>query len=487
MAVRRFNEVVENLRRAVLLRGGAELTDGQLLERFLTEREEAALAALVRRHAAMVWGVCHRLLRNHHDAEDAFQVTFLVLVRRAASIVPRDKVANWLFGVARQTALKARATAARRKERERQMVEMPEPAADAREAWTDWQPFLDRELARLPEKYRVPIVLCDLEGRSLKETARQLGWPPGTVAGRLARARRLLAQRLGRRGVMASGGALAAVLSQQAASGAVPSFLVARTIQAVALVAAGATAAGLLSAQVAALAEGVVKAMMLTKLRIVRALVLALAVLGTVLVAGGWLMTTAGVGRQATAAPAQQQTRDEVREAAIKALEQFGKSGASADREAAIKAVNEFGKALKKVEPPRQQMMVLANRFKYRIPFQIGTTRSKNGGRIAIQEVWGTRPKIEVGGQYLVHGRYTLPAQPKGKLYFYMTANNWEGFGPDFDLQSMQVQNGEGEFTLLHAMNGPGFFHLALVGENGDRSETVADTYFGTGDNVWRK
>src|SRR5262245_64480553 len=101
---------------------GAGLTDGQLLEGFVSRREEAALAALVRRHGAMVWGVCRRLLGNHHDAEDAFQATFLVLVRKADAVVPREMVANWLYGVARQTALKARATAAKRKEREKQVA-----------------------------------------------------------------------------------------------------------------------------------------------------------------------------------------------------------------------------------------------------------------------------------------------------------------------------------------------------------------------------
>src|SRR5947209_3297548 len=122
MATSPVREVLQHLRRA-------GLTDGQLLEDFISRRDGAALADLVRRHAPMVWGVCRRVLANHHDAEDAFQVTFLVLVRRAASIVPREMVANWLYGVAHQTARKARATAARRKARERQVTEMPEPAA----------------------------------------------------------------------------------------------------------------------------------------------------------------------------------------------------------------------------------------------------------------------------------------------------------------------------------------------------------------------
>src|SRR5262249_30316869 len=116
-----MSEVLQYLRRTVLLRDGAGLTDGQLLQDYLSRHDEAALAALVRRHGPMVWGVCRRVLRSHHDAEDAFQATFLVLVRKAPSIVPREMVANWLYGVAHHTAVKARATAARRGVRERQV------------------------------------------------------------------------------------------------------------------------------------------------------------------------------------------------------------------------------------------------------------------------------------------------------------------------------------------------------------------------------
>src|SRR5215467_2848865 len=126
MATSQMSEVIQHLRRTVLLREGAGLTDGQLLEDYLSRRDEAALEALVRRHALMVWGVCRRLLANHHDAEDAFQATFLILVRKAAD-VPRQAVANWLYGVARQTAARLRATKALRGRRERQVVNMPEP------------------------------------------------------------------------------------------------------------------------------------------------------------------------------------------------------------------------------------------------------------------------------------------------------------------------------------------------------------------------
>jgi RNA polymerase sigma factor (sigma-70 family) len=188
MATRLLNPVIDHLRRAVLLRDGAGLTDGQLLESFLGGQDEAAFEALVRRHGPMVLGVCRRVLRIHHDAEDAFQATFLVLVRKGDTIRPREMVANWLFGVAYRTAQKARGRIARRRVREAQVKEMPEPEAVApEEGWGDWRPLLDQELSRLPDKYRVPVVLCDLEGKTGKEAARQLGWPEGTVSSRLAR------------------------------------------------------------------------------------------------------------------------------------------------------------------------------------------------------------------------------------------------------------------------------------------------------------
>src|SRR5205809_5551032 len=175
MATSRVCEVIQHLRSVVLLRDGAGLTDEQLLKDYLSRDEEAALQTLVRRHGPMVWGVCRRVLRNWHDAEEAFQATFLVLVRRAASIASPELLANWLYGVAHQTALKARATSAKRGARERQVAMMPEPAATAQDLWSDLQPLLDQELSRLPEKYRVAIVLCDLEGKTRREAARQLG------------------------------------------------------------------------------------------------------------------------------------------------------------------------------------------------------------------------------------------------------------------------------------------------------------------------
>src|SRR5689334_7533775 len=259
MASRQRSNVLQHLRRAALLRDGAGLSNGQLLDGFVARRDAACFEALVRRHGPMVLGVCRRVLGNPHDAEDAFQATFLVLVRRAASVVPRELVGNWLYGVAYRTALEARRTAARRQARERQVHDMPQPAAESDPLWHDLQPLLDEELDRLPDRYRAAVVLCDLQGRTRKEAARQLGVPEGTVSGRLTTARRMLARRLSRRGVALSAGALGAALASGTASAAVPASLVASTVQTAAATAVAVPAV--------ALAERVVKGLFLARLK----------------------------------------------------------------------------------------------------------------------------------------------------------------------------------------------------------------------------
>jgi len=215
------------------------LSDGQLLDRFVERREEAVFEAIVRRHGPMVWGVCRRVLRDHHDTEDAFEATFLVLARKAASVMPREKLGNWLYGVAYQTAMKARAMRAKRRGREGQVPEMPEPVVMPDDLQDAVAETLDQELSRLPEKYRIPIVLCELEGITLKEAANQLGWPIGTVSSRLSRAKAMLARRLSRQGVSLSAGSLAVLLAQESASAGMPMRLIGPTTKAASLFAAG--------------------------------------------------------------------------------------------------------------------------------------------------------------------------------------------------------------------------------------------------------
>jgi RNA polymerase sigma factor (sigma-70 family) len=304
MANHQLQQVIHKLHRATLPPSEAALTDGQLLEHYIVSREESAFAALVCRHGPMVWGVCRRVLDSHQDAEDAFQATFLVLVRRAASVMPRDMVANWLYGVAHQTALKARATTARRRGREKQVTAMPEPALKQQELWHDLQPLLDQELSRLPDKYRAVIVLCDLEGKTRKEAAEHFHLAEGTVASRLATARAMLAKRLTRQGVPVTGAALGALLSHGLASANVPGAVATATIHAASMFAAGHTAcAGVLSVKAVTLAEGVLKAMLLAKLKIATAVVAAVLVLG----ASAAAFAQYRLGTQAAPAAPQQQ------------------------------------------------------------------------------------------------------------------------------------------------------------------------------------
>jgi RNA polymerase sigma factor (sigma-70 family) len=273
-----FNQLMGTVRRTALPREPAGAPDGQLLELFLLHRDEGAFAQLVRRHGPMVLGVCARVIGNAHDAEDAFQAVFLVLARRAGSIAPRDLVGNWLYGVAYRTALQARGRRLRRQTRERQVTEMPHPCAPEVVDLEALHQALDAELDRLPTKYRVPVVLCDLEGRSRKDAAKQLKIPEGTLSSRLATARTMLARRLTRHGIALSGPALAAALAQPAA--AVQPALVTTAVTAARATAAGGSAAGLVSTHTLDLSEGVAKTMFLKKLKVLSVLVLGAALGG---------------------------------------------------------------------------------------------------------------------------------------------------------------------------------------------------------------
>src|SRR5262249_55629286 len=151
--------------------------------------EEEAFRALLGRHGPMVLGVCRRLLRDPHAVEDAFQATFLVLLRRAASIARPELLGNWLYGVAYRVAARARQQAGRRARRDGPLPEDLPAAPDEDPAWRELRPLLDAEIARLRERYRQPVVLCYLEGRTCEEAGRLLGCPAGTVKSRLSRAR----------------------------------------------------------------------------------------------------------------------------------------------------------------------------------------------------------------------------------------------------------------------------------------------------------
>src|SRR5262245_49653916 len=213
MAFTPLTHVVDHLRRAVAPGESGNRTDGQLLTDFLNRRDEAAFAALVCRHGAMVLGVCQRVVGRLQDAEDALQATFLVLARKANSIRPREKLPSWLYGVALRTALAARRQLARRNAKERQVTAMPQPTIAADFDHGELHAVLDEELSRLPEKYRDAIVLCELDGYSRSEAAAKLRIVEGTLSSRLAMARKLLARRLARRGVALAAGSLAMPLA----------------------------------------------------------------------------------------------------------------------------------------------------------------------------------------------------------------------------------------------------------------------------------
>ncbi len=258
--------------------------DGHLLERFIRERDEPAFAELVRRHGPMVLGVCRRVLDNPHDAEDCFQAAFMVLVRKAESIRPSSMVGNWLYGVAYRTALEARKLAARRRIIEKKKFAEPRPEeASSASAWQELRPALDRELSRLPDKYRVVLVACDLEGKTRRDVAQELGLPEGTVASRLARARRMLAKRLTRYASI-SAGALGTLLSAESAA-PVPPALVASTAKAAVQLAAGKSAEGALSPCVAALCDAVISSKLWTKINIGAASLAVLAAIAFCIVA----------------------------------------------------------------------------------------------------------------------------------------------------------------------------------------------------------
>ncbi len=259
--------------------GDRALDDAQLLHRFLTERDESAFTILVQRYGAMVWGLCVRRLGETPEAEDAFQATFLVLVRKGASLRGPQLLGPWLYGVAYRTALKLRGQRVRRTARETPLP--PQIAEERREAIeSDLLCILDEEIQRLPTKYRLPVLLCYVQGLSCEEAAQRLRCAKGTIFSRLSRARDLLRRRLIQRGVEVSAGALAAVLAENAVLRAAPSLVLRETTIRTSLLLAAGTAGQSLSAPLAALVEGVVRSMFLSKVKFVTIVVLAIGIAG---------------------------------------------------------------------------------------------------------------------------------------------------------------------------------------------------------------
>jgi RNA polymerase sigma factor (sigma-70 family) len=273
------------------------LSDAELLDRFLSRSAaaedaalaaEAAFAALVARHGPMVLGVCRRALADPNDVDDAFQATFLVLVRRARSVRVGDSLGRWLYGVARRVAAKAQARSERARARSVPLEREPvasEPPADRIELLA----ALDEEVSRLPEKYLAPVLLCDLEGLTHAQAAARLRWPVGTVSGRLSRARDLLRNRLVRRGMAPTAGSMVALLATEGARAAVSEPLAAATVQAATHLAMGSSSkAGVASVSASALSlmNAVLHAAVMVKLKVAAAVLLVIAVAGAALAAG---------------------------------------------------------------------------------------------------------------------------------------------------------------------------------------------------------
>jgi RNA polymerase sigma factor (sigma-70 family) len=285
MANQTVAHVLRYLRHLASDKAGDEQDDSELLNQFVAHRDEAAFAVLLKRHGPLVLGVCRQVLRDAHAAEDVFQAAFLVLARKAGSIRRQESVAAWLHRVALNLAQTARTANARRKAHERQAVLMSVPHRVDEAALRDWQPLLHEEVDRLPQKYRVLIVLCYIEAKTHNEAARQLGLPLGTVKGRLARARDLLRTRLVRRGLALSAGGVCWTLQRSAALGSVPPVLLGHTFRAAMLYAAGGTiGTSAVSAQALALAKGALPTMNATKL-VVMILAVGLMAVGVTLAA----------------------------------------------------------------------------------------------------------------------------------------------------------------------------------------------------------
>jgi RNA polymerase sigma factor (sigma-70 family) len=267
MATGRSGFILRHIRTAVAAPATRTLSDWELLHRFAAQADEEAFATLVRRHGPLVLAACRRVLGNWHDAEDAFQATFLVLARKAGRRAWQESVGNWLYQVAYRLALNAKEDAARRACRERRVAERPAVDSLAEVTGRELGAVLDEELNRLPERYRVAVVLCCLEGSARDEAARQLGWSLGTLKRRLERARVLLRQRLERRGFTFPAASTPLPVAGEAARAGLPFGLLESALQ------AGARPA-VVSARVHALAGGVLRPMLLGKLKAVTALLL---------------------------------------------------------------------------------------------------------------------------------------------------------------------------------------------------------------------
>ncbi len=282
MATEPLGDVIRRMGRLSGLQAALSQTDAQLLDHFVARRDEPAFAALMVRHGPMVLCLCRQMLRDVQEAEDAFQAAFLVLARNAGSIRKRPSLSAWLYGVAYKVAARLRGRAERRRTLERPGFDFASLPTAAQPINHDLRPILHEEIRRLPEKYRAPVVLCYLEGKTNEEAAEQLRWPVGTVKARLFRAREMLRSRLIRRDMEAAEGLTGPALRSPVRNTAsvLPFFLIDSTLRAAMHLATNGAAGGLATARAMGLAKTVLAAMQLAKLKGVAVAVMALCVLG---------------------------------------------------------------------------------------------------------------------------------------------------------------------------------------------------------------
>jgi RNA polymerase sigma factor (sigma-70 family) len=411
MGTANVHDFLRRLTRGMAAESLGHLSDGELVARCLSAGGEAVFESIVRRHGPMVYRVCWRVLQREQDAEDAFQATFLVLAQKLRTVRKHASLASWLHGVARRVALKAKAESATRRRKERQ-APVPRPVPPDEVTWGELREILDAELAGMPEKWRLPLVLCCLEGRTQDEAAGQLGWSKRTFRRRLEEGRAALARRLSRRGVVGPAALAAVLLSDCVAPATLPHGLVGPTVEAACLAAAGQRAATAgVSTKVLALSEGVLKTMSVSKLKLVAAGIL---VLGACACYGGVVLT-----RTSTAAG-----QDET---AIAARADGGKPPAALPRTAdpgPKAAVPEAAQPAAAAEAP----LTFVNSKRVRINYEI---RDAGPSGVAAVELWYTRDgKAWVQGPRVADGQAPLifDAPEEGRYGFRVVVEG--GAGP---------------------------------------------------------
>lgn len=288
MVNKQIQTLLSHLQRLESTLADQHWTDAQVLERFVAHGEEAAFRLLLQRHGPMVLAVCRRILHDAHAAEDAFQAAFLVLALKAGSVRRETSLGSWLYRVACRIALNERSRACKQRSREREVAEMARRNAAPAPACSELRQALDEELSQLPEKYRAPLVLCLLEGKTHEEAARELHWPLGSMSRRLERAKQLLQTRLVRRGLALSVAGLMQALTVEAAPAALPATLLATTAQTVGAVAAGSAVHGLVSARIALMIDGAVRTLVPLPLKIAGFLLLASGLVSVAFAAVWW-------------------------------------------------------------------------------------------------------------------------------------------------------------------------------------------------------